>query len=524
MEENETYIEKAPELVEPYNPTDPIVVFDPTMKKSIVVKNFIADSETSSDIRSISEANVLNIEGVKIPIISLNNSHVEDKDILQFKLSLKDFLPTLELKIYDQDGRIKAMDVPGMENSITVVLISPIDGANKKISIDFYIDECNFNDDHTIDYKGVMKVMNLFSPKNQQLGSDKLSTYEMFEEIAKENELGFAATEDCKDIEDKRWRQLYRQTYIDYIKEQLTFAGKDDHSVFDAWVDQYGYLVLVNVPWVFNYELNYYQLTIKTVSGINTGNKIGEENNPVSGETLRLLSNSKFTGYGENLRFTSFQDVVNNNAIKDGTKNKYFYMKSLCEENKIESVETEYKEFSLDGNDDENTYSIENIEFIGFDMTDDDDEDNTPIIVQQKTVQNFFNQIYNKSIIVRMPKPNYLLQRGMLVLLDIEEYNSATKKAVIENASNAYASQSENDDDDTGKAPEDPGDVLEASEIAFGNYQTGIMNFAKFGLYYIKDITFLYEYGNEEIVQEMTLVKRGLRNNLNNKLSKLTIS
>lgn len=517
MEENQNI--EQPQLIEPYNPTDPIVVSDPTLVQYNTVKTFTSDEESTNVDEGA--AKHLDIDGVKVPIIMLNNSSINENNILEFKLEIKEFVPKLQLKIYDTDGRIQAMDVPGMENNITVIMIAPAEGANKKISIRFYITECSFNVDGTVDYKAEFKLPNLYSIKNEQIGSGKLSTYEMLEQIAKDNELGFAATEDCEGIEDKRWRQLYRQTTLDYIQEQLKFAGKDKDSIFEAWIDQFGYLVLVNVAWVFSYEVNPLQLTVKTIAGINTGMKLTADVKPTVQDMFRMISNKKYETKAENMYFDKYENKVNND-LKSGTKNTYYYMKALGSENKMDSFDTEIKEFSLDGQAEENEYTFENVEFIGFDMSDDDD--NTPIIVQQKNVENFFTNIYSKSVVVSMPKPNYLLQRGMLIYVVNYEYNAAAGKYVAENVENVDVATPEVEPGESGvKHVSDHDGTTEVVTEAFLNKYSGVVNPSQSGLYYIKDITFLYNYGDEEITQQMTLVKRGRRTNLNNKLTNIAI-
>lgn len=503
------------EPVDPQNPTDPIVVFDPKIPQTTVMRKYIEQEPSTAENApgDYTDQDNTAIDGIKIPIICLNNSSIKYKDILEFKLSIKEFLPTLELKIYDAEGKLKAMDVPGMENGITVVLIAPIDGANKKISLDFYILECNFTDGGIVEYKAEMKLTNMHSKKNVQLGSEKLSTYEMLEEIAKQNDLGFAATEDCKGIEDKRWRQVYGQPFCEYIKEQLSFAGKDENSIFDAWVDEFGYLVMVNIAWVFNYTLDVKQLTIKTIDGINSGTKLEADMDVSLKETLRMISNQKSSINNENLRISNYTHDVDNNKLKDGTVSKYYYMTGLCESNTIEMHEGEIKELSIDAQSDNADYGFENIEFIGFDMTDDDDEDNTPIIVQEKNVSNFFNTIYAKTLNVTMTKPNYLLQRGTLILVDIEEFNSLVKNDIIDNAENSVKTE---EDEKKIQVNENRGSAFEAKKEMFGNTMDGVPNFAKCGVYYIKDITFVYSEGAQEIMQQMTLVKRGMQNNINN--------
>jgi hypothetical protein len=239
-----------------------------------------------------------------------------------------------------------------------------------------------------------------------------------------------------------------------------------------------------------------------------------------------LISNHRQETSAENLYFTKYENVSNNEGLKAGTKNKYYYMKALCSENKMDSFETEIKENSSEAQTEKNDYTFENVEFLGFDFTDDDDEENTPIVVQQKNVENFFTNIYSKEVVVTMPKPNYLLQRGMLVIALFEEYNPVAKKAIIENAENINVAESEytgEENEDIVKSPDDSGTMLDMVDQQFSNELDSVQNPVQTGIYYIKDITFFYNYGDDEIIQQMTLVKRGSRTNLNNKLAKLTV-
>ena len=76
----------------------------------------------------------------------------------------------------------------------------------------------------------------------KQIGEGKLNTYDTLLEIAKENKLGFAATKGCKDVKDERYRLVQTKTYVDYVKEIIGYGGLDEESIFDAWIDLFGYI------------------------------------------------------------------------------------------------------------------------------------------------------------------------------------------------------------------------------------------------------------------------------------------
>ena len=297
------------EIVQPTNPTDPKVIFDPSFGFSpIVVPYYPSDNDPK--VESVGQGklsqNPLKIDAIRIPLIKLNNKVIQQNFILDFVLSFSGFLPKIHLVIDDLDGQIQSSDVPGMDNIITVVLTSPIEGASKKITLDFYITSCVFNPDRTIIYEGEFKLIGLKQIKTTQIGKEELNTYSFLEAIAKDLKLGFAATDKCKDIEDKRWRQIYGKTYIVFINEEIVHSGLDEDSIFDTWIDPFGYLVLVNISFVMNEKIDVKQLTTTIVEGITTteSKDILPEQNVK--EVLRLITNSNAFRTPVNLIISKF--------------------------------------------------------------------------------------------------------------------------------------------------------------------------------------------------------------------------
>lgn len=496
------------EFKEPKNPTDPIVVFDPEFGFSNIVMPYNEEDTNENDIYGVN-MNILNVNGISVPLIKLNNKVIFKNAIYSLHIELKDFLPHIILTVNDIDGNIQATDVPGMNNVITVILIAPVDGANKKMSIDFYITDCKFNDDNTITYIGDFKFTGLRQKKYTQIGTEKISTYKMLETIAKELKLGFACTKKCEEINDAKWRQIYSKTYVEYIDQELSNAGVDENSIFDAWIDNFGYLVMVNLAYIMTETVDAKQLTTKVIEGATV--PLPDDSVPQQEvkEVFRIITNTKTQSTIYNLFFNTYHSNVDNEKIiNKGTSNKYFYLSSPCEDNIITTKQLEIIEDSVDGKKDPEEYKYENIEFIGTYQT--DEEDGVCAIYQKEIIDNFKNKINAKNLVVVLENANYSLQRGMLINVIIDEYQASNKQSIENNYKNT---ESEGDDENDIEAPDvstEIRDIISAERIS-------LINPSLSGIYYIKDMAFDYIYGNDNIKQTLTLIKKGSLNNLTNK-------
>lgn len=491
----------------PVNPLDPVVNFDPEYGFSQIAIPYSHGSENES-IEPDGNTNTINplkIDAIRIPLIKLNNKVLVNTNIEYMDISIIDFLPKITLTVQDINGNIQATDVPGMNNIITVILTAAVDGASKKISLDFYIDKCDFNDDGTITYYGTFKLIGLKQRKNKQIGNDKLSTYEMLESIAKELKLGFASSKNCKEIEDKRYRNVYSKSYTDYIINCISYSGLDDKSVFDTWIDEFGYIVLVNLSTIMSENIKPSQLSTKVIKGFT--DTLPENDSPGQEveEVVRMITNSREYQRGHNLYFNDYKsDVDNSKIVNKGTSNKYYYLTSPCDENLIQTKDIVLVEESVDGIEGVDEYSFENIEFIGVEQ-----EEEFPILIQKEIVTNFMNKFNSNKLIVTLPIANYSLERGMLVNVFLEEYNGVNKKFIIENYQNISATEKQDDEDNK--------TILSSDTIdASIDENNGVLNPSLSGIYYIHGINYLY-FGDGEVSQKLTLIKKGNKNRITNK-------
>ena len=462
-EENNSKLIKTP-----YNPLDPVVVIDPSYDSKVILKRW----QKPSGQESTASYDALKEDAIKIPVIRLNNIVLHEEQIDQMKIYCDGFLPRIHLSIKDVDNVIKICDAPGFDNEISVVITAQINGYYKKISLLFYITDFKPANEY-IAYDGVFKLQSMNTHVMKQIGEGKLNTYNMLLEIAKENKLGFAATKKCSDVKDDRYRLVQTKTYLDYIKSQLEIGGLDEESIFDAWVDIFGYIVMVNVHFVLSENVEMQNLTIYTM--VNGENVINNDNmKPEAVLVQRTLTNNKTNGAMTNLQFEKYENIIDNKPIyENGALNTNFYMTSPCEENNIETEQIQIIENSADGGTFCEEYEFGKNEFLGIEFSE------TPILMQKKINKRFFEKLRAKRLKVELLKHNLGLERGTLVNIIFKEYNSAVIKKFK------------------------PDDKVEESV-------DGVVNPFLSGMYYIDSIEFEYVTENHKIQQYLYLIKRNM--------------
>jgi len=462
-------------IKEPYNPTDPEVKFDPEFDTKVIYKEY----DDPNHSRSEGTYNMLKDEGIHIPVVRLNNITLMDEQIDQVIISYNEFLPKVHLSIKDKENAIKICDTPGFDNEINVVITAQINGYYKKISLLFYI--TNFYvDNEFIGYDGIYKLQSLNTHVMKQIGTGKLNTYNMLSEIAKENKLGFASTKKCEEIKDERYRLIQSKTYVDYIKDQLALSGLDEESIFDAWVDLFGYIVMVNVHYVMTENVEPEQLTIYTIYG--GENVINDDSmTPQATQVQRTITNNLTNVANTNLQFDKYEKIINNTDIyKNGGLNTSWYMISPCEENKIESEQLQIIENSTDGVNYSQEYEFSKSEFLGIEFSE------TPILFKTKINKRYFEKLRANRLKIELTRYNLGLERGTLVNVIFKEYNSAVIKTFY-----------------------NEGDMEETID--------GVVNPYTSGMYYIDNMEFEYVTEEHKIKQYIYLIKKSIDDKAINK-------
>lgn len=505
----------------PCNRTDPIVRHDSPYKGGVVAKMYEPQSDPEYN-KSNPNLNFdgLAVDAIRVPVVKLNNTVLSNDQIEYLKLSSTGLVPSLVISVTDNNGMIEFSDVPGYDNVITVVLIIPVDGVYKKISLDFYIVNCKFFGG-SITYIATFKCMPLEKTHLEQITfneengcsskwcqlpyTDKPTTYKLLHEIAHKCGLGFAATQQTKEIKDYNYRLAHSQKFIDVIKEHTAFGGLDENSIFDSWIDLWGNIVLVNVPWVFNEPVTPDELaTVASYGTRQTNTADAKDSYHTAGLVHRMITNYNEFGQLNNLMIDSYTPLTDTATLfNKGSNNTYNMMlhKGNGGSDNLDTFDIVQKELSLDG--ETGDYEFDKTDFIGFEWS-----ENTPICKQKCIHDKYFEKFRARRLRVTLKQTNFMLERGMLISVVIFEYDPVKKRKMLGNFSILSG-----DKDSSKELPE----VDTAIKEGAVDYSTPMLNAAISGIYYIDGLEFEYDKYKEDIVQTLYLVKKGAIANWNNR-------
>lgn len=490
----EEMIERYKNNPDTFNYTDPKVEFDPKFDRPITGIYF----EDATNIMGSDKNDMMNRvkdDAINVPLVKVNTTIINENKLDYLKIMYDGFLPSIHLSVKDDNKTITSNDNYGMNNQINVVITVPINGYYKKISLPFYITNMEYYNDY-ISYDAILKINSLNNScvKGITHNSKKdLTTYELCYEIALENKLGFACTEDCDEIDDAMPRLMQGQNYLEFIKNQITISGNDD-SVFDAWVDLFGYLVLVNVKGVMNSDIEPNDLCIFNMGNGNSNVQGGPEVKPFL--SLRILTNKEFDNIPHNMFFRKIENIIDNSEIYDnGTSNKNFYLMSPCNKNIIGDKQFDIVENSLDGMENADKYNFLRMNFVGIDFS----ENN--ILNQKAKNESYMNKIRARKIKIQLENYNLGLERGTLVWVNFIDYDRNTIKM------NNYKENLED---------KEYADIDEGIE----DNATGKPNPYIPGMYYIDSMEFEYASENRKIIQYLYLIKKSFSTNSLNRINK----
>lgn len=498
----------------PCNRTDLIVRHDPDYASGAIVKTWHPMHTQEEDFRkgATQEQDNTKIDGIKAPILKVNNRVIDFGSIIYFNLKNIGIFPEIELTIYDDAGMINFGDAPGLNNVITVILIPPIEGSYKKISLDFYITDYN-NTAGIAHYKGMFKCMPLDETQLKQVtfhesggcnskfcelsANTKPSTYEFFHVIAEEVGLGLAATQHVKDVSDNRYRILSSQTYRDVIKQHLDFSGLDETTMLDAWVDLYGYICIANVYWLLTTEqVHMDELASTAITGINaTEEDINKQKAEFVHRTIYNFDQNHVSSNLEIEEYTQLSDPGTN--AHEGTSNHYNFMNAAGAQgsNDIQNYDVQQQELSASA-EDTTKYSFQRTKFLGIEMA-----DQNPILKQKTIREKYFEKLRSKVLLVKLRYTNFALQRGMLLNVVINEYDFRKQSKIITQLGSG------NKGTQTDPNIYEEQEAVLKENIARDN--TYVLNTALSGIYYIDGVEFKYDDEIQQTEQYLYLIKKG---------------
>lgn len=525
-------------LEEPINFTDPYVLHDTKVEKPTIIQLYQPNDINREDEETIgnnNEVSSIKTAGILYPIIQINTKVISFEQITKMIIYYDSFLPTIKLTIEDYNKLIQHTDIPGYNNTLKVIIVPEIENIYKSISLEFRITSIETKGSQ-ITYYGEYKVLEFNKKRikeliypgcsNQKEKTDEKgnvtqtikcnpnqnkqpNTWELFHIIANECNLGFCSTDKCQDIEDRLPRLIYDKTYKDFINEQILFGGLDEKSIFDAWIDLYGYIVMVNVSWVLNNDvINPNNLGIYTFTGVHSTDDIHV---PKQEAVLipRTLTNFTRLGTINNMTFLNFNIIVDNSQLLLGTASSMYNFGLLDVNSGNNSINQYDVEIIRDCVDDQKTeeYAVQNQERLVIECNE------LPINKQKLIRQKFFAKHRQRILEIELLKLNLGLQRGTLVNIFIFEDNPKNKQFILSQSSNVFATKPiEELTIDDFKQDE----ALNENVSQIINEYGEIINIGLSGMYYIDSMRFEYSYSRNEIVQYLKLIKKSNLNNISN--------
>lgn len=490
-------------IEEPFNETDPFVVFDPNIPKPVVPQDYVSGEEQEI---AFSDVEKVKVDGIDYPLLVINSMAVDPKLISFFKFSLRGFLPELEFTINDPNKIFEASGTPGLTNIVIAVMTPQFNGIYRKISMAFYIKE-RLNDPNDLTkytFKCEYRCFGLNNELVDQVGTQPLTTFEMCANVAKRCGLGFAATNKCKDVNDKRWRQIHGKTLSKFIQDQVDGGGTDSDTIFDSWVDSRGYLVLVNLKYVFTADIKPNNLVIgeRLGTGLPTPETVGDSG-PF--RTIRLLSNFNDMGIKDLFITEYYPSVSTENAMNSGTANNYWYLVDVGGSNIMVRHDTQTVENTFDGKNNIDLYKFAKTKYIGAAMS------NTPEILQKRFKKLWIDKYRSKKLIVRLLNISFGLERGTLVNVLINETDRVKMAQIARNADNVLE-ENPVEPGSSGNIDDDAGPNTTQSELTEAN--SLMMNPVYTGLYYIDGIEYHYAPEYDGFIQFLILIKVSIDNPL----------
>ena len=549
MEQQNTIDNK---LQEPINFTDPYVLHDVQMTKPAIV-HLYQQTDMHADQNeggNNNEVSTIKTHGILYPLVQVNTKVIEYTQIIYLAIYYDNFLPTIKLIIRDPGNLTQRTDLPGLNNTLKVVIVPEVENIYKTIAINFKILSTT-TEDEEITYTGICHIPEFNKIRTKELiyqgcnnektkenpengektetvkcnpdQNTRPNTWEMLHIIANECQLGFCSTDKCQDIQDRLPRLIYSESYSNFILDQLDFSGLDENSVFDVWVDIYGYLVMVNLSWLLNNDkVTPNNLGIYAFTGLHGTDDMNEEDQEAV-LVHRTLTNYTKTGIQNNLAFQKFEFIINNNDLLLGTSVSMYNFGLLDVSggnNAINQYDVEVVRDSIDDQKMEE-YAVQYQKNLIIECND------LAINKQMLIRDKFFSKHRQRLLKIEMVKPNLGLQRGILVNVLIVEEDERNKQYVMSQTSNVLETTPKNMQDLTDQdlipdsimnnsSSNNESDSQLSDKDCILDEGIEVPNFALSGIYYIDAIKFEYSYEENEIKQSLLLIKKSNLTNLSN--------
>lgn len=543
-------------LIPPINYTDPVIKHDPTLFIEPIVLPYMPEEayniNDKGEINTFEQFDATKVDAILYPLIEVGNKVLNREHLKSVVLNYRHITPELNLVIRDIGDFAKRSDIFGMNSEIKLVIIPPINYAYRSIRLLFQITNATFADD-LIYITGSYKLCSMKEStirditfpsckKCKHPESKKTTTWEFLHELAMRTGLGFSCTEQCETVNDNNQRFLSGKNYLQFMAEEIEKGGLNEYSLFDVWIDLYNYIVMVNLPYIFNSDITYRHLSIRAITGLHSTNVGLPANKTEHVKTVhRVLTNNWLTAEPNNLQIDYFDVLVDNYVVEDGnldhvsmyiprgvgtkkenkkvkvkpdddtnTKNTSSYLQdhnSITDVTKIgcnhvEQVDIQVAQNSRDGKhlSDYNQTRTSKLMII---------RDDTNTKLQKKLRSAFLAKHRQRIYVVKLVKMNLDIQRGTIIEVRWFEQVHDAKQQAQHSPDNILGEQS-----------------IEKEPIEYDNFTNRevisdeslpVLNHGNSGQFYVDGMQFVYDENVGEIQQYLYLIKKGITDNLTNK-------
>ena len=228
------------------------VKFDHQLKQTPIVLPLVTPD--GSEEQGVNEMAGINVPvkqtamyGIRIPLIKIKDIVVDMNNIVRMELDGRGPLPRLNLSVIDRDNKIRGLQNPGSDNEIRIQILPRFENAYKKIDLTFYAENYRAQDS-VLTFNCIYKLPALYDSRIKCFG--EVSTYDMFEQIAKECQLGFASNVEASD--DIRYLYCANTSYNNLMESAIATSGASGEDIssqimYDYWVDFWNNLNFVDV-------------------------------------------------------------------------------------------------------------------------------------------------------------------------------------------------------------------------------------------------------------------------------------
>lgn len=218
-----------------------ILKFDPTIElpeiKQLLNNPSPEEDPVDGDVTTMQQTK---ITGILAPLVKLGNTVIPFSAVGKMVLT-DDPYPRVSMSITDSFDLIKTFDKPTRDNKLQIQIVPTFDNAYKKINLTFWIEDLSFKGNQ-IFLRAVYNIPGFHDNVLKAYG--EVTTYEFFEQVAKDLQLGFASNLESTD--DKRWIYVPNRKIYEAMTQECELGG-GERQILSWWVDFWNCLNLVDI-------------------------------------------------------------------------------------------------------------------------------------------------------------------------------------------------------------------------------------------------------------------------------------